>query len=144
MPASFSCCPWAIACISSAVLSLVGAKLRLFISQSPDFSSKWASGPHLGLYGDITATKCHQSFRTPQNNHQMVSPGQQGSFEVTRAASKGGFHVIQDLGGFHVIQPADTRHHHSSHLHQFYHPIMNSGDCSGYRGGLISIKCRII
>ena len=29
----------------------------------------------------------------------MVSPGQQGGFEVTRAASKGGFHVIHDLGG---------------------------------------------
>ena len=53
----------------------------------------------MGLYGDNTATKRPQSFRTPQNNHQMVSPGQQGSFEVTRAASKGGFHVIHDLGG---------------------------------------------
>ena len=29
----------------------------------------------------------------------MVSPGQQGKFEVSRAASKGGFHVIHDLGG---------------------------------------------
>ena len=143
MPASFKCCPWATACILTAVWSLVGAKLRLFISQTPDFSSKWASGRHLGLYGDNTATKRPQSFRTPQNNHQMVSPGQQGGFEVTRAASKGGFHVIQDLGVFHVIQPADTRHHHSSHLHQFYHQIMNSGDCSSYRGGLISIKCRM-
>ena len=28
----------------------------------------------------------------------MVSPGQQGVFEVTRAASKGGFYVIHDLG----------------------------------------------
>ena len=28
----------------------------------------------------------------------MVSPGQQGGFEVTRAASKGGFYVIHDLG----------------------------------------------
>ena len=53
----------------------------------------------MGLYGDNTATKRPQSFRTPQNNHQMVSPGQQGGFEVTRAASKGGFHVIHDLGG---------------------------------------------
>ena len=52
----------------------------------------------MGLYGDNTATKRPQSFRTPQNNHQMVSPGQQGGFEVTRAASKGGFHVIHDLG----------------------------------------------
>ena len=54
---------------------------------------------HLGLYGDNTANKRPQSFHTPQNNHQMVSPGQQGGFEVTRAASKGGFHVIHDLGG---------------------------------------------
>ena len=53
----------------------------------------------MGLYGDNTATKRPQNFRTPQNNHQMVSPGQQGGFEVTRAASKGGFHVIHDLGG---------------------------------------------
>ena len=53
----------------------------------------------MGLYGDNTATKRPQNFRTPQNNHQMVSPGQQGGFEVTRAASKGGFHVTHDLGG---------------------------------------------
>ena len=46
------------------------------------------------------------------------------------------FRVIHDLGGFHVIQPADTRHHHSSHLHQFHHQIMNSGDCSDDRGAL--------
>ena len=52
----------------------------------------------MGLYGDNTATKRPQNFRTPQNNHQMVSPGQQGGFELTRAASKGGFYVIHDLG----------------------------------------------
>ena len=29
----------------------------------------------------------------------MVSPGQQGGFDVTRTAPKGEFHGIHDLGG---------------------------------------------
>ena len=84
----------------SAFLALLWANFYFFPSLvTPGFSSKWAPGRHLGLYGDNTATKRPVSFRTPQNNHQMVLPGQQGGFEVTRAASKGGFHVIHDLGG---------------------------------------------
>ena len=51
------------------------------------------------MYGDNTATKRHQDFHPPQNNHQMVSPGQQGRFDVTRTAPKGEFHGIHDWGG---------------------------------------------
>ena len=87
----------------SAFLALLWANFYFFPSLTPGFrmgfSSKWAPGRHLGLCGENTATKLPLIFRTPQNNHQMISPGQQGSFEVTRAASKGGFHVIHDLGG---------------------------------------------
>ena len=51
------------------------------------------------MYGDNTATKRHQDFHPPQNNLQMVSPGQQGRFDVTRTAPKGEFHGTHDWGG---------------------------------------------